>query len=72
MTHKDFVESELLSTMEESLVNTVREGVEAFAAEIVENIATTELGVATTGSLSPVIPELVAAQKLADIINAIL
>ena len=58
--------------LEDALENLVKEGVEAFAAEIVESIATTQIGVMTTSTLSPIIPELVIAKKITGVMNSIL
>jgi hypothetical protein len=69
---KSFAEQEVGDALSEAVENALRSGVEALAGEVVSNIATTQVGVATTGALSPVLPEIVAAQKLTELINSIL
>jgi chromosome segregation ATPase len=69
---KEFAESEVGGILEETLENLTKETVEAFAAEIASSIAMTQVGVATTGALSPIIPQLVIAKKVTGVMNAIL
>ena len=69
---KQCAENECGKAIEESLENLAKEVVEAFAAEIIASVATTQLGVSTTSMLSPIIPELVIAKKVTGVINSIL
>lgn len=60
---------ELESSIKESVEELVEEAVKGFTAEIVENIVMTNLGVTTTSTLSPILPELAAAKKLLELVN---
>ena len=69
---KSFAEEEVGGALREAVEHAMQAGVEALATEILASVATTQMGVATTGALSPVLPEIVAAQKLTELINSIL
>lgn len=69
---RDYTENECGQVLENALENLAKEIVEAFAAEIVASVATTQLGVSTTAALSPIIPELAIAKKVTGVINSIL
>lgn len=69
---KDCAENECGKAIQESLDNLAKEVIEAFAAEVIASAVTTQLGVATTGALAPIIPELVIAKKVTGVINSIL
>ena len=55
--------------MQEAFDTVVQECVQAFAEEMIESIAVTQTGVATTSAFAPFIPELVIAEKLLQVIN---
>jgi chromosome segregation ATPase len=69
---KDYAETQCGRVIEQSLEHLVKEVVEAFAAEVIASVATTQVGVSTTATLSPIIPELVMAKKVTGLINSIL
>ena len=68
----DYTENPCGRVLEDALENLTKEVVEALAAEMIASIAMTEVGVATTSMLSPIIPELVIAKKITGAINAVL
>jgi len=69
---QDYTENQCGKVLEDALENLTKEVVEALAAEMIASIAMTEIGVATTSALSPIIPELVIAKKITGAINAVL
>ncbi len=69
---QDYTENEFGNLVEDALETLGKEVVEALAAEMIASVVTTQAGVATTGMLSPLIPELIIAKKITGAINAVL
>lgn len=66
------IETEARDKLTEAIETCVRECVEAFMAEIIENITMMSVGASVTASMTPVLPMLIAAKALISAINDIL
>ena len=66
---KEYVQTEGQEAVRDSLEQLMQEIVAAFAAEIVQAIVMTQVGVATTSSLSVMLPYIATAKKLLELIN---
>jgi chromosome segregation ATPase len=56
--------------LETAMRDTVEGAIADFATEIAENLVLMGVGSSVTGSLSPVLPELIVAKKTAELVNA--
>lgn len=64
---KDEIEASLNGSFEKLIDNCVSE----FIEELIENVATTQAGVATTSALSPILPAIIVAEKALRFINSL-
>lgn len=69
---KDHLSETLKEELEEAFQEAAQEVIEAIIQEIVATIVLMTTGTAVTGALSPVLPELVVAQKAIELVNDVL
>ena len=62
----------LTGELNDAYSNAIETSVEAMISEVGENIATMAMGSGVTTSLSPVLPQLAAAQIAVEAINSVL
>jgi len=67
----EYAEDQIKDEIENAFKQVLEDAVEEFAEELIKSIALTQAGVATSATLAPLVPALVAAEKLLKVINSI-
>ena len=68
---KDYAENHVVTTLTDGVEELVEKGITVFATGVGLSFVMAQTGVATSSALSPIIPEIVIAKKLTDVINSI-
>jgi DNA anti-recombination protein RmuC len=62
----------VLRELRDGIERLVREGIEAFVDELTEQLAMVTAGAATTSALAPLVPAMIAAKRVLQVINRLL
>lgn len=62
----------MLRELRDGIERLVREGIEAFVDELTEQLAMVTAGAATTSALAPLVPAMIAAKRVLQVINRLL